>query len=674
MTERRFALIVASYQYEDSDLRQLVAPPQDAEDLAWVLGDPAIGNFQVQTLLNQPSYEVGPVIETFFADRKRDDLLLLYFSGHGIKDTEGRLYFTTTNTHPKRLRTTAIPATLINDVMRYSRSRRQVLLLDCCYAGAFAKGMVARADRAIGTKERFEGRGRVVLTASDAMQYAFEGDAVEGEGVRSVFTSTLVRGLETGEADLDEDGLISLDELYEYAHDRITDRVPQQRPERWDFGVQGRIIVAKNPHPVVRPVELPSDLQRATESPYAGVREGAVSELGHLLRGSDQGLAVAARQALEHLVQDDSRSVSAAAARVLRIVTTPPPEKAPPTLPPKEAPPSPPPPIIQVQKAPSASIPSPVPAPRAPGQVRRLLSSVPAWAWAVVGVAVVALSVVLGNLAFGGEAAKEPTPTVTPTRLPVVEPMPAVGEAWTRSADEMVMVYVPAGEFEMGSKDGPDDEQPVHTVGLGGFWIDQTEVTNAQFAAFLNERGAQTEGGATWLDLQDEDCLIERSGDELQPKDDYAAHPVIEVSWYGAAAYCEWAGARLPTEAEWEYAARGPEGRTYPWGDEAPTCDRAQYAICSGRTIPAGSLPEGASWCGALDMAGNVWEWVNDWYGDYPSGRQVNPLGPSSGEYRVLRGGSWDDVADDVRGAYRYGLLPDDTFINGGFRCARGSQ
>jgi uncharacterized caspase-like protein len=322
MNERRFALIVASYQYEDAGLRQLVAPPQDAEDLARVLGDPSIGNFQVQTLLNQPSYEVGPIIESFFTDRKREDLLLLYFSGHGIKDTEGRLYFTTTNTHPKRLRTTAIPATLINDVMRYSRSRRQVLLLDCCYAGAFAKGMVARADRAIGTKERFEGRGRVVLTASDAMQYAFEGDEVEGEGVRSVFTSTLVRGLETGEADLDEDGLISLDELYEYAHDRITDRVPQQRPEKWNFGVQGRIIVAKNPHPVVRPTELPSELQRALESPFAGLRAGAVSELGHLLRGSDQDLALAAREALERLVRDDSTRVSASASRALGIAPT----------------------------------------------------------------------------------------------------------------------------------------------------------------------------------------------------------------------------------------------------------------------------------------------------------------------------------------------------------------
>ena len=124
MNERRFALIVASYEFQDPELRQLVAPAQDAEALARVLSDPAIGAFEVQTLLNEPSYRVGPIIESFFADRKSDDLLLLYFSGHGIKDTEGRLYFTTANTQRKMLRTTAISATLINDLAHSSTEAR----------------------------------------------------------------------------------------------------------------------------------------------------------------------------------------------------------------------------------------------------------------------------------------------------------------------------------------------------------------------------------------------------------------------------------------------------------------------------------------------------------------------------------------------------------------------
>jgi len=233
------------------------------------------------------------------------------------------------------------------------------------------------------------------------------------------------------------------------------------------------------------------------------------------------------------------------------------------------------------------------------------------------------------------------------------------------------MVYVPAGEFEMGGTDGDPDEQPVHNVALAGFWVDQTEVTNAQFAAFLNARGNQEEGGVTWLDLQNEDCLIEWVGDEFRPKSGYADYPVIEVSWYGAVAYCEWVGARLPTEAEWEYAARGTEGRIFPWGSDAPTCEQAQFRACSGRTVPVGSLLDGASWCQALDMAGNVWEWVSDWYGGYSSGRRVNPTGPSFGERRVLRGGSFHFVPYSMRGTNRNSHRPDFTNYSSGFRCAR---
>jgi formylglycine-generating enzyme required for sulfatase activity len=238
----------------------------------------------------------------------------------------------------------------------------------------------------------------------------------------------------------------------------------------------------------------------------------------------------------------------------------------------------------------------------------------------------------------------------------------------------MVMVNVSAGKFEMGSPEGYSDEQPVHTVALDAFWIDRTEVTNAQFAAFLNMQGNQEEGGLTWLGLEDEDCLIEQVDGEFRSRGGYTDHPVIEVTWYGAAAYCEWAGARLPTEAEWEYAARGPEGHIYPWGNKDPTCDLAQYGGCSGLTVQVGSLPDGASWCGVLDLAGNVREWVADWYGNYPSGALTNPTGPETGADRVLRGGSWYDAPEFVRGASRYGNRPDDRFNSLGFRCARGSE
>jgi formylglycine-generating enzyme required for sulfatase activity len=238
------------------------------------------------------------------------------------------------------------------------------------------------------------------------------------------------------------------------------------------------------------------------------------------------------------------------------------------------------------------------------------------------------------------------------------------------------MVYVPAGEFIMGSDEGDSDERPVHTVYLDAFYIDKTEVTNTQFAKFLNEQGNQEEGGVTWLNIGDKDCLISQSEGQYQPKGGYGNHPVIEVSWCGARAYCQWVGKRLPTEAEWEKVARGTDGRTYPWG-EGIDCDRAQYGGCGGeRTTPAGNKPKGASPYGALDMAGNVWEWVADWYdsGYYSQSPGGNPLGPNSGVSRVLRGGSWFNYQRSARCASRHSLNPWDEDYHVGFRCAKDSQ
>ena len=208
--------------------------------------------------------------------------------------------------------------------------------------------------------------------------------------------------------------------------------------------------------------------------------------------------------------------------------------------------------------------------------------------------------------------------------------------------DGMEMVYIPAGTFLMGSSsDDPDtypDEFPQHEVYLDAFWIDRTEVTNAMYAAFLNAEGNRSEGGATWLDADDYGVWIEESSGEWSPMSGYEDHPVVEVTWYGAKAYCEWAGRRLPTEAEWEKAARGEDGRLYPWGDDSPNCNLANYNLCGEGTDEVGMKPDGARPYGALDMAGNVWEWVADWYDDgyFDSTLTINPTGPSSGKYRFV--------------------------------------
>lgn len=315
MDERRFALIIATDQYEDKGLRQLTSPARDAEALAQTLADAAIGNFKVQTLLNEPSHAVRKEIEGFFADKERDDLLLLYFSCHGIKDEDGHLYYCSVNTSGKLILSTAIESGFVNKIMQRSRSRKQVLLLDCCYSGAFARWDLAKAaDKALGTKEHFDGKGRVVITASDAMQFALEG---EGKTEPSVFTSSLVHGLKTGEADRDGDGFISLDELYDYVHDRVIDTAPAQRPEKWDLGVQGKIFIARNPKPIVRPVALPQELIDAINNLNTVARVGAVHELNGLLRGENKGLSLSAYEALEKMRHDDSRRVSEAAGKIL---------------------------------------------------------------------------------------------------------------------------------------------------------------------------------------------------------------------------------------------------------------------------------------------------------------------------------------------------------------------
>jgi formylglycine-generating enzyme required for sulfatase activity len=254
-----------------------------------------------------------------------------------------------------------------------------------------------------------------------------------------------------------------------------------------------------------------------------------------------------------------------------------------------------------------------------------------------------------------------PTPTpIPPTPTPKFVPPPAIieaGQVWTNSIDESEMVSVPAGEFTMGSSEGIVAEGPAHTIHLDAFYIDKYEISNSQYRKCV-EAGICT--------------LLQKRTYYDDP--DYAHHPVVNVTWPWANVYCEWARKRLPTEAEWEKAARGTDGRRYPWGYEID-CDHAQYKECGGQTVLVGSLPNGASPYGALDMAGNVWEWVIDeWQEDYyqisPSN---NPQGPSNPrnirEIHVFRGGSWTESADLLRSTYRSWYEPGAQYYNLGFRC-----
>lgn len=271
-----------------------------------------------------------------------------------------------------------------------------------------------------------------------------------------------------------------------------------------------------------------------------------------------------------------------------------------------------------------------------------------------------------------------------------------LGDTWTRDADGMVMVFVPAGEFQMGSSkdlvlaakdlcnqsygEGGNpavcryqsfvDEYPDHTVSLSSFWLDRTEVSNGQYRLCVAAS-----------DCQPPLELGSFSRDSYYDSLDFEAYPVINLTEAMAAEYCAWVGGRLPTEAEWAYAARGPESLIFPWGNEFdPT--RLNYcdASCPGisdpdyddgypDTSPVGSFPEGASWVGALDLSGNVREWVSDYYGFYSMDPAVDPQGPEEGDAKVSRGGSWYDPFFNLRSNNRGSNTLDYYRHKLGFRC-----
>jgi formylglycine-generating enzyme required for sulfatase activity len=282
----------------------------------------------------------------------------------------------------------------------------------------------------------------------------------------------------------------------------------------------------------------------------------------------------------------------------------------------------------------------------------------------IVGASVIILLVVLA--AQSHQRAAEETRAVA-TRA--AEETQVVATRVAEMIKAGLIVEVPAGDFLMGSTNanvsGDSDEKPQHKVYLDAFLMDRTEVTNAMYAKCVA-------AGACEAPSNMRSSTRSKYYYDIQ----YANSPVIYVSWDAAQAYCKWAGGRLPTEAEWEKAARGTDGRVYPWGNEEPNCDRLNYdngRECIGDTTPVGAYPQGASPYGALDMAGNVWEWVADWYqADYYTNASAqNPQGPSSGQYRVLRGGSWKFSQPLVRAAYRHRY--DSAYVghDAGFRCAR---
>jgi DNA-binding beta-propeller fold protein YncE len=386
---RRLALVVATGSYADPTLAKLRAPGRDASDLATVLGDAAVGGFEVEMVLDAPAESLRRRIAQFCAQIGPHDLALVYLSCHGVLDDRGRLYYATADTDRALLSATAVPSAWLNEQLEDCRSRRQILVLDCCHSGAFAKG--AKGEGELALRDRFGGRGRVVLTGSRGTEYSFEHDDVVGDSVSSVFTSALVEGLRSGDADRDGDGLVTVGELYDYAYEAVRTKEGRQTPTLWTYGAEGDLLVAHSPRgPIVKPAPLPEDLAALLESARPRVREGAVAELAELVQGSDAGRALTARDTLERVAAEDVPSVAAAARAALEAVPAEagpqPPQPSAPTSPP--GPPSAPPP----SSTPASADP---PAPADPRPVHRRLAI--AGGGAAIVAAVIAIVIAIGG-------------------------------------------------------------------------------------------------------------------------------------------------------------------------------------------------------------------------------------------------------------------------------------
>jgi nucleoside phosphorylase len=309
---------VATGTYGDERLAPLHAAARDAAGLAGVLGDPQVGGFEVAQLHDRGVQELRLAVTAFLADRSPDETVLVYLSCHGILTARRRLYFAAADTDEDQLAATGLDSRWVIECLDECPARRQVVILDCCFSGAFA---LAKGSQDVGLQEQFaapvrRGRGRVVLTASRATEFSFENKAAKpGAPRESVFTGALLEGLRTGDADRNRDGLVSDAEAYWYTYARMSQASSEQTPQRWLYGGEGEdVILARSPAgAAVEPAKLPADLQAGLGSGYPAVRAGALTELAAWLADPDLPRVAAARAVLEEAAAREIPSVALAA-------------------------------------------------------------------------------------------------------------------------------------------------------------------------------------------------------------------------------------------------------------------------------------------------------------------------------------------------------------------------
>jgi formylglycine-generating enzyme required for sulfatase activity len=702
-----YAIVIGIDTYLNPCLQPLGKAEEDARSFADVLSAKPY-NFQVDLLLGQEATRsaITQTLNKITKLSQPDDRVIFYFAGHGYIHPDNRGfdagYLACADTNPDDP-FDGLEYDEVKKLTRHAKAKHIAFILDACFSGR-ALGLTRAAPQPSAVQEYLLHNAYQVLTAG-GVEVVSDAQSMTGE---------LVRALREGLPG--EEPPFTFNRLGQHIQDVIHQQSHGRQTPIYGF-LEGS---SKGQMVLVTPTlfdALPEELRQGLVDQKALVRRFAISEAEDYLPDPDLGENV--RLILEKMqVEDEDRQVRQRAAEALRSLENLPEAE---TIPGKKEQPR-----LEVSGQESAGI--SLPQEKASSEDQPAVHKKLDWRWIASIAAVIPVLFILAwmgwrlwgpsppgtetafsktatadflilmdtanaatqtatantstLLAKETEVAKAGTATTfaetsTANALFVMETANAateiavnatltaessippacteIGLTWTSPIDGMTLVCVPGGVFGMGMEEGADTEIVSNLVELEAFWIDRTEVTNAMFAQFVEKTGHPNSGSA-------------RSG---QPD-----HPVTYVDWNDAEAYCRWANRQLPSEAQWELAARGIEGYTYPWGNQEPDCtlansyNDAMEMYCVGYTTSVGSYPAGASPYDALDMAGNVWEWVNDWYGDYSGTGEKNPTGPTSGTSRVMRGGSWTNLWEGLHASYRSYNLPDHRDSSTGFRCA----
>ncbi|OUL19750.1 sulfatase-modifying factor protein [Nostoc sp. RF31YmG] len=631
----KFALLIGISEYEPG-LDPLPSAVKDVEAMRRVLLNPEMGGFaegDVTVLKNPPRQEMEDAIYHLYANRQKDDLLLLYFSGHGVRVEDGDFYFSTRYTRKnqgKLIPTSAVAATNVHRWMNQSKSKRLVVILDCCFSGAFAKGLTAKDSGTIDLQQHLGGEGRAILTASTSTQYAFESDGLE----LSIYTHYLVEGIEKGAADIDGDGWISVDELHGYAKSKVQEASPAMTPEFYPHKEGYRIFLAKSPKDDPQ-VKYRKEVERRLNRGKFTIPARRLLNSLRLQWKLDPEVADAIEAEVLQPYRDYQRKLAEYEATLIETI------KDEPTLSKttlndlKD---------YQQHLGLRDEDVAPIKE-KILGQPKNLTPENPPQVQAKT------IKDVESANQFEFEIV-----IVNAQGKPIYRSQERT-EFFTESLSNGVvleMVAIPGGKFLMGSPENEperyESESPQHIVTIQPFFMGKFPVTQSQWQAVAA------------LDKVNIDLIPDPA------KFKGANRPVEQVSWDDAVEFCARLSKktgktyRLPSEAEWEYACRAGTTTPFYFG-ETITTDLANYegnytygqgpkGEYRKQTTDVGTFP--ANLFGLFDMHGNIREWCQDERHENYNGAPTNGsawLSGNDNQYRLIRGGSWDSFPGICRSA-----------------------